>query len=174
MARLRTTAFGIAAIRRTSSGLGTGVAADGWVSTLVSSTAEADHEDMARWYMRALLVVAALACAYAGLAELPGADATTLARPSARIVFVDVGQGDGVAMRIGDKLIVSDVGEDGQGAVDQALERLNWRSTRTIDVAILTHPHDDHVRNYPALARKWRGSLSVLRGREKSWGGAKK
>jgi len=117
---------------------------------------------MARWYLRALLVVAALGCAYAGLAQLPGADATTLARPSARIVFVDVGQGDGIVMRIGNKLIVSDVGEDEEQAVDQALERLNWRSRRTIDVAILTHPHDDHVRNYPALARKWRVKLAVL------------
>jgi competence protein ComEC len=112
--------------------------------------------------MRALLVVVALGCGYAGLAQLPGADATTLAAPSARIVFVDVGQGDGVVMRIGNKLIVSDVGEDEEEAVDQALERLNWRSTRTIDVAILTHPHDDHVRNYPALARKWRVKLAVL------------
>ena len=30
-------------------------------------------------------------------------------------------------------------------AVNAALEELNWRSSRTIDIAILTHPHEDHV-----------------------------
>jgi competence protein ComEC len=117
---------------------------------------------MARPYVRALAAAVAAGCAYAGIAQLGGAEATTLAASPAKIVFVDVGQGDGVVMRIGNKLIVSDVGEDEAEAVDRALEHLNWRRTKTIDVAILTHPHDDHVRNYPALARKWRIKLAVM------------
>jgi hypothetical protein len=39
----------------------------------------------------------------------------------------DVGQGDGVVMGIGNKLIVSDVGEHKLDAVNSALEKLNWR-----------------------------------------------
>jgi competence protein ComEC len=98
----------------------------------------------------------------AGVAHLERADATASSTPSARIVFVDVGQGDGVVMRIGNELIVSDVGEDEAEAVDAALERLNWRRSKTIDVAILTHPHDDHVRNYASLAKEWDIELAVM------------
>jgi competence protein ComEC len=87
----------------------------------------------------------------------PAATATT-----AEIRFVDVGQGDGVVMRIGNKLIVSDVGEHNLEAVNNALEKLNWRSSRTIDIAILSHPHQDHVLNFPELAKTWRVKLAVI------------
>jgi beta-lactamase superfamily II metal-dependent hydrolase len=34
---------------------------------------------------------------------------------------------------------------------------LNWRSSRTIDIAILSHPHKDQVHNFPELAKKMEG-----------------
>jgi beta-lactamase superfamily II metal-dependent hydrolase len=86
---------------------------------------------------------------------VPTAPAATSAT-TAEIRFVDVGQGDGVVMRVGNKLIVSDVGEHDLQAVNSALE-LNWRSSRTIDIAILSHPHKDQVHNFPELAKKMEG-----------------
>lgn len=93
--------------------------------------------------------------------QLPNALAATSAT-TAEIRFVDVGQGDGVVMRIGNKLIVSDVGEHNLEAVNNALEKLNWRSSRTIDIAILSHPHKDHVLNFPELAKTWNVKTAVI------------
>jgi competence protein ComEC len=61
-----------------------------------------------------------------------------------------VGQGDGVVMKIGGRLIVSDVGQRNPGAVEDELTRLG-NGTKTIDVAILSHPHSDHVKNLLTL-----------------------
>ena len=77
----------------------------------------------------------------------------------ARIMFVDVDQGDGVVMMIGGKVIVSDAGEHRVAAVNAALERLG---AERIDVAILSHPHDDHVKNFVALFDRWRVGEAVL------------
>ncbi len=65
------------------------------------------------------------------------------------IDYVDVGQGDGVVIRIGGQLIVSDAGQHNVEAVDATLQRLG--ASKVIDVAILSHPHSDHVKNFLAL-----------------------
>lgn len=65
------------------------------------------------------------------------------------IDYVDVGQGDGVVMRIGGEFIVSDAGQHNVAAVDAALHQLG--ATNVVDVAILSHPHSDHVKNFLAL-----------------------
>ncbi|MEA2445699.1 MAG: competence protein ComEC, partial [Thermoleophilales bacterium] len=79
-----------------------------------------------------------------------GAQPTTPAQPTkpapAEIDYVDVAQGDGVVMRIGGRFIVSDAGQRNVGAVDEALKRLG--ADKTIDVAILSHAHSDHVKNF--------------------------
>jgi len=82
-------------------------------------------------------------------------------RPSAVISYVDVGQGDGVVMRIGKRIIVSDAGELNPESVDKELREL--KATR-IDVAILTHPHKDHVKNFLDLLDiyKWKITSAVL------------
>lgn len=115
---------------------------------------------------RSLILVACVAglTMVAGAGLLLRAPAAPAATPAltAEIRFVDVGQGDAVVMRIGNKLIVSDVGESNVEAVNKALEQLNRRSTRTIDVVILTHPHQDHVLNFPALAKTWKIKTAIL------------
>ena len=102
------------------------------------------------------LVAAGLAVANEALAS-----SQRTSRPSAVISYVDVGQGDGVVMRIGKKIIVSDAGELNPESVDKELRRLG--ATR-IDVAILTHPHKDHVKNFLDLLDiyKWKIATAVL------------
>jgi len=79
----------------------------------------------------------------------------------ATVKFVDVGQGDGVVMRVGSQIIVSDAGELNPQNVDAALHEVG---AKRIDVAILTHPHKDHVKNFLDLLEiyDWPITTAVL------------
>jgi competence protein ComEC len=73
-------------------------------------------------------------------------------------------------MRIGGRFILSDAGQHNVSAVEQALERLEAKN-KTIDVAILSHPHSDHVKNFLALLDDgWTIKTAVLSHSE-WWGG---
>ena len=78
-----------------------------------------------------------------------------------KVVFVNVGQGDGVVIKLGSTIVVSDVGEHNAATVDETLRELG---AKRIDVAILGHPHDDHVRNLLTLVRDyhWQIGLTVI------------
>ena len=80
---------------------------------------------------------------------------------ASEIQFVDVGQGDGVVMRIGGKVIVSDAGQFNVQSVDTALRAIG---AKAIDFAILSHPHSDHVKNFIALIKTdgWTIHTAVL------------
>jgi competence protein ComEC len=80
---------------------------------------------------------------------------------ASEIQFVDVGQGDGVVMRIGGKVIVSDAGQFNVQSVDAALRAIG---ATAIDFAILSHPHSDHVKNFIALIKTdgWQIHTAVL------------
>lgn len=93
---------------------------------------------------RGATVVAALA---AFVVAITGATART-GGTVAKLIFVDVGAGDGVVMRVGDAVVVSDIGEFNVPEIYAALERVN---AEEIDVAILSHPHDDHIKNFELL-----------------------
>jgi len=70
--------------------------------------------------------------------------------PTTKVVFVDVGQGDGVIIKVGGRIIVSDAGLT--GAADEmhaALEDLG--ANRHIYRAILSHAHADHVGGFTGL-----------------------
>ena len=88
------------------------------------------------------------------------AQSRSAAKP-AKIVYVNVGQGDGVVMRIGGKIIVSDTGEQFPEHMDETLHALK---AKQIDVAILSHAHEDHVKNTIRLIRDfgWTIKLAVL------------
>src|SRR3954452_11591743 len=94
-------------------------------------------------------------------------DAAPEAAVPAKIVFVNVGQGDGVVMKIGGKIIVSDTGELNLEVMQDTLVALN---AKRIDVLILTHPHQDHVGNAIDLLARWDVELTVLR-RSRWWQG---
>jgi competence protein ComEC len=80
---------------------------------------------------------------------------------ASEIQFVDVGQGDGVVMRIGGKVVVSDAGQFNVQSVDSALRAIG---ATAIDFAILSHPHSDHVKNFIALIKidRWKIRTAVL------------
>ena len=107
-----------------------------------------------------------------GLVLELGRPADAVTSPSAalpaKIIFVNVGQGDAVAMRIGGKIIVADTGEFRYAVLDEAL-RLGLEAKR-IDVLILGHAHDDHAKNAAELLRNW-DVRRVVRNRSLWWEG---
>src|SRR4051812_32186520 len=117
--------------------------------------------------MRVRVVALALLLALV-VAGAAGASAATTSRsavgagnPAVQIRVVDVGQGDGGVIRVGKTIVVSDAGQSNAEAVDAALKALG--ATR-IDVAIMSHPHSDHVRNFSALLGEfgWTIKTAVL------------
>jgi len=116
--------------------------------------------------MRFALLGALIAVALSVTAAGSGGSAREAAVP-AKIVFVNVDQGDGVVMRIGGKIIVSDTGEYRLDVLQDTLRSLK---AKRIDVLILTHPHQDHVKNAVALLERWDVDLAVL-SRSQWWQG---
>ena len=120
----------------------------------------AAYAESMRW--RSLAAIALSAAFAGGISAGDRADArSAVAAKPAKIVYVNVGQGDGVVMRIGGKIIVSDTGEQFPEHMDETLRALK---AKQIDVAILSHAHEDHVKNTIRLIRDfgWTIKLAVL------------
>ena len=67
-------------------------------------------------------------------------------------MFVDVGAGDGVVIRVGGAVVVSDIGERNIPFVYEAIdEALAKTGSREIEAIIVSHAHDDHVKNFALL-----------------------
>ncbi len=96
-----------------------------------------------------------------GLVPAGSASHVTTSASRGKIIFVNVEQGDGVVMKFGSTVVVSDVGEHRAENVDEALRSVN---AKKIDVVILSHPHQDHVKNLVKLVRTfgWEIELAVI------------
>ncbi len=104
---------------------------------------------------RALAATAAAALVLA--TSTSAAPARSAAQADARIVFVDVGAGDGVVIRVGDAVVLSDAGELNIPFLYEALDKaLAETGSREIEAIILSHAHDDHVKNVELLVESHR------------------
>lgn len=90
----------------------------------------------------------------------------------AKIVFVDVGAGDGVVIRVGGTIVLSDIGEQNIPFLYKALDKvLAEIGSREIEAIILSHAHDDHVKNVALLLESRRYTVKqVLLSRNAHWG----
>ena len=94
------------------------------------------------------------------------------ARTPAEVVFVDVAAGDGVVIRVGGAVVVSDIGERNIPFVYKAIDAaLAKTGSRAIEAIILSHAHDDHVKNFALLldSRKYVVKRALL-SRNAHWG----
>jgi competence protein ComEC len=93
------------------------------------------------------------------------------ARPAAEIVFVDVGAGDGVVIRVGGAVVVSDIGEQNIPFLYKALDKaLAKTGSREIEAIILSHAHDDHVKNFALLLKSGKYTVKqALLSRNAHW-----
>lgn len=77
---------------------------------------------------------------------------TSIVRPE--IVFMDVGQGDGILIQQDNFQIVIDGGAD-DSVIYQLAKHLPWYD-KTIERLILTHPHQDHLEGLLLILKKYK------------------
>jgi beta-lactamase superfamily II metal-dependent hydrolase len=149
----RATALLVTGVAVLAIGAGLAIADRAFAPASVKPKAAAVAAPAIRPRAAAVLVTAARSTARSA----PAVHTTT----ASEIQFVDVGQGDGVVMRIGGKVIVSDAGQFNVQSVDAALRAIG---AKAIDFAILSHPHSDHVKNFIALIKTdgWQIHTAVL------------
>jgi len=77
--------------------------------------------------------------------------------------FVDVGQGDCVLIRAGSQFAIVDGGP--RDAADRVVEYLHGVGVERLELAVATHPHEDHIGALPALFAEFPPALVVDSGR---------
>ena len=97
-----------------------------------------------RWAVAPLSVLAILAAFTA--ASLPG--------DNLRVSFLDVGQGDAVLIQIGNQQILVDGGPSPR-AISLGLGSRMPFWDRSIDLLVLTHPHQDHLAGLVEVLRRY-------------------
>jgi competence protein ComEC len=89
------------------------------------------------------------------LALLVSYTAVTMPDDDLHVSFIDVGQGDAIFIQKGSQQILVDGGPS-PGAITMALGRRMPFWDRTIDLLVLTHPHQDHLAGLMEVLRRYR------------------
>jgi len=89
------------------------------------------------------------------LAALVGYTAVTMPGDELRVSFLNVGQGDAILIQKGSRQILIDGGPSPQ-AITLELSRQMPFWDRTIDLVVLTHPHQDHLAGLVEVMRRYR------------------
>ena len=86
-------------------------------------------------------------------------------------MFVDVAAGDGVVIRVGGAVVLSDTGEQNIPFLYKALDKaLADTGSNEIEAIILSHAHDDHVKNAALLIASRKYTVKrVLMSRNAHW-----
>ncbi len=88
------------------------------------------------------------------------ATASTSTKPSATVVFVDVGQGDAIIVKSGSWTGLIDGGPSGSGpALSSALRRLG---VTRLNAVVITHPHADHTNGIAEIAGSYRPQRAYI------------
>lgn len=72
-----------------------------------------------------------------------------------RVVFLNIGQGDAILLMRGSQEVLIDTGRDGSVLLSKLGAAMPFWD-RTIEGVILTHPDQDHIGAFPAVASRYR------------------
>ncbi len=89
------------------------------------------------------------------LAALVSYTAATMPGDELHVSFLDVGEGDAIFIQKGNQQVLID-GGPGPQAIDLGLSRRMPFWDRTIDLLVLTHPHQDHLAGLLEVLRRYR------------------
>ncbi len=70
-----------------------------------------------------------------------------------KVHYIDVGQGDAILVQFNNKNMLIDSGP--RESSDKILNYLDSLNIQTIDIAIGSHPHEDHMGNMAAIIKKY-------------------
>jgi len=98
-----------------------------------------------RWVVPSLLVVAILA----------SVAAATMPDDKLHVSFLDVGQGDAILIQKGNQQVLVDGGSSPQALALELGDRMPFWD-RTIELIILTHPHDDHLTGLVEVLQRYK------------------
>lgn len=99
--------------------------------------------------IQALIVALACCVAIALSAWIFGSNS-----PVAKVAFLNVGQGDAILISLGSNQLLIDTGKNGRALLAELGRQLPpW--DRTIEMALLTHPDQDHVGAFPDLVSRY-------------------
>jgi competence protein ComEC len=118
---------------------------------------------LGRWSLQALARPRGLLVML--LATLAITTAASLPDGRLHLIVMDVGQGDGILVVTpdGHRMLV-DAGPDPDQTLRQLGSAMPWWQ-RSIDVLLLTHPHQDHVGGFPEVLRRFRVKTIMDSGR---------
>lgn len=113
------------------------------------------HKRAAAATIAAVLVIAVIAawlCGRSGIAE-----------GEAVFYFFNVGQGDAAAVVTSEGCILIDAGTN--DAEDELCRQMRRAGIRRIDLAVLTHPHEDHIGGADAVIDRFEVGRVLISGR---------
>jgi len=98
-----------------------------------------------RWLVVPLVAVAALM----------SFTAATMPDDELRVSFIDVGEGDAILIQKGNTQVLVDGGSSPQTITSELSRRMPFWD-RTIDLLVLTHPHQDHLGGLVEILKRYR------------------
>jgi competence protein ComEC len=98
-----------------------------------------------RWVVPPLLILAALT----------SVAAITMPDDELHISFLDIGQGDAILIEQGNQQVLIDGGPSPQTLIRELGDRMPFWD-RTIELVVLTHPHDDHLSGLVEVLKRYR------------------
>ena len=89
------------------------------------------------------------------LAALTSAAAITMPDDELHVSFLDIGQGDAILIQQGSQQVLIDGGPSPQTLARELGDRMPFWD-RTIELVVLTHPHDDHLSGLVEVLKRYR------------------
>ena len=126
-------------------GRGWGERAKNWLGAGARRSSQLIYRLPWRWVIPPLVIVAVLT----------SAAAITMPDDELHVIFLDIGQGDAILIQRGSQQVLIDGGGSPQMLTGELGDRMPFWD-RTIELVVLTHPHEDHLGGLVEVLERYR------------------